>query len=383
MNEDRVRAELTAVETPDADAAEHRAWSVVRSAYLAREPVPPRRRRTRAVIALATVGAVVVGLASPPGRAFVDRVRKAVGVERAAPALFELPAPGRLLVASDDGVWVASEDGSKRRIGAYREAAWSPYGKFVAAARRNELSALEADGTVRWTLARRDVRSPRWGGTRTDTRIAYFSEGRLRVVAGDGTADTTTGPSTATQVPPAWKPDSIFELAYAPSPRRVAVLSKLGWERIAPVGGIRKLEWSTDGRRLLVVGRVGVRVYDERGRVVGRDDPSDATRDLDATFLRGSHRVVAIRFAGGTSTLFDVNGNGRPRFVAAGRLTQVVGAPDGSGVMLAWPTADQFVFVRLRGTRAVRAIANVSAQFRSRTFPRVEGWISSADARTG
>ena len=42
---------------------------------------------------------------------------------------------------------------------------------------------------MRWSLARPDVRFPRWGGTKTDTRIAYLSGGQLRVVGGDGKGD--------------------------------------------------------------------------------------------------------------------------------------------------------------------------------------------------
>ena len=87
------------------------------------------------------------------------------------------------------GVWVVQEDGSKRLLGEYREASWSPFGRFVVAVRENELAALEPDGDVRWTLPRRDVTSPSWAGTETDTRIAYFDGSGIRVVAGDGTGD--------------------------------------------------------------------------------------------------------------------------------------------------------------------------------------------------
>src|SRR5919108_369433 len=51
-------------------------------------------------------------------------LHETVGIEHAQPALFSLPSPGRLLVASDAGVWVVREDGSKRLLGPYREASW-------------------------------------------------------------------------------------------------------------------------------------------------------------------------------------------------------------------------------------------------------------------
>ena len=74
-------------------------------------------------------------------------VRRAVGIEGAKPALFSLPAPGRLLVHSDAGVWVAQPDGSRRLLGPYEEGSWSPLGRYVVATRANELVTLEREGT--------------------------------------------------------------------------------------------------------------------------------------------------------------------------------------------------------------------------------------------
>jgi hypothetical protein len=72
--------------------------------------------------------------------------------------------------------------------------------------------ALTPDGAVRWTLARPDVRLPRWGGTRADTRIAYFSGGRLRVVGGDGKGDRLVDADAALRAPE-WRPGHV--LVYA------------------------------------------------------------------------------------------------------------------------------------------------------------------------
>ena len=183
-----MKQELERIQIPDEDGARERSWAVVSAAFAEREPQPSRRSwKPVAAVALAVV--VVAGLLSPPGRAVLDEIRQVVGVEESAPALFSLPAPGRLLVTADSGVWIVDEDGSKRLLGDYREASWSPFGRFVVAARANELVALTPGGTVRWSLARPEVRLPRWGGNRTDTRIAYFSRGQLRVVGGDGKGD--------------------------------------------------------------------------------------------------------------------------------------------------------------------------------------------------
>ena len=173
--------------------AEERTWETVRRAY---EERPPRRRpEHRRLVALATLVAlgsvVTAAVLSAPGRAVFERVREAVGVEHAAPALFSLPANGRLLVVSagEGGVWIVDSDGLKRRIGTYEDAAWSPHGLYLVATRPDELAALGPDGRVRWSLARPGVRYPPWEGTRTDTRIAYVTDSGLRVVAGDGTGD--------------------------------------------------------------------------------------------------------------------------------------------------------------------------------------------------
>ncbi len=210
-------------EIPPPEGAEERAWQVVRSAYEERTPSPRERNVWRPVLVLAAVAVVAGAVASPPGQAVLDSIREAVGIERAQPALFSLPAPGRLLVEASDGVWVARDDGSKRRLGGWREASWSPFGRFVVVARANELAALEPDGDVRWSLARPNVRFPRWAGDSIDTRIAYLSGTSLRVVAGDGTGDRLLRRNVAAAAP-AWLPGEGFRLAYTDRSGRTVVV---------------------------------------------------------------------------------------------------------------------------------------------------------------
>ena len=76
------------------------------------------------------------------------------------------------------------------QLGTYADAEWSPHGLYVVATRRNELTALDVDKGVRWSLARHDVAWPAWTGSRTDTRIAYLAASGLRVVGGDGHGDS-------------------------------------------------------------------------------------------------------------------------------------------------------------------------------------------------
>ena len=219
---------------------------------------------------------------SSPGRSVVHSLREAVGVQHAEPALFSVPTSGDLLVTSRRGLWLVHRDGSKRLLGRYRDATFSPHGLFIAATRANQLVALDPKGNVRWTLARPAPQFPAWTGTRTDTRITYVSNGRLRMVAGDGTGDH-------------------------------------------PVAG---------GRR----GASGT-------------------------------GTAAIRRHGGQS---EVVAGGRVVFRGTGVFDQALRSPNHRWLLVTWPTADQWVFVRPETPRRIVGASRISVQFGG--FPRVQDW---------
>jgi hypothetical protein len=298
---------------PNEHDAEERAWAVVRRAYAAREPVTWPRRHARLLIAGALVAAGVAAVLSPPGRSVVHSLRKAVGVEGAQTELFSLPSPGRLLVSGQGGTWIVNADGSRRRLGPYRDAALSPHGLFIAATRPSELVALDPQGSVRWTLPRRSPRFPAWTGTRTDTRIAYLAGGKLHVVAGDGTGDRTIGP--AAPVRPVWLPG------------RVVVYSN----------GRRRIAYDVDS-----------------GSVVRRFELPRG----GPTVRRGAQQS-------------EVVAGGHVRFRGTGVFDQVVRSPDGRWLLVTWPTADQWVFVRSE-PRKIVGVSRIRSQFGG--FPRVDGW---------
>jgi hypothetical protein len=305
-----VRRELERLEIPGEHEARERSWRLALVAFGAREG-EPRRRSRRPLVALTAILGVVAGLLSPPGRAVLDELRQVVGVERSQPALFSLPTAGRLLVTADSGAWVVDRDGSKRRLGDYREASWSPFGRYVVASRRDELVAL-TPGELRWSLARPDVRYPRWGGTMTDTRIAYLSGGALRVVGGDGKGDRLLDARAAAGAP-VWRAGAAHVVVYAR-------------------------------------GNGSVRAVDaDSGEVLDRDAPRSELGRADAAVVR--------RLLG-----------------PSGRYADPVRSPDGRWLAVGWPEADQLVFLRTRGRKQIRAISNVSRQFRSRTFPTISGW---------
>ena len=370
---------LERVVIPDAEAAGGRAREVVLAAFSAREPAPGRSRAPLVALGAALVAAAAVAIASPPGRAVVDRVREIVGVERAQPALFSVPGGGRLLVDAADGTWVVDANGKKRLLAGYHDASWSPFGRFLVAVRDNELAALEPDGSVRWTLARRGVQSPVWTGTPADTRIAYVDRSGIRIVAGDGVSDRLLAP--AETGPLAWRPGRGFALAYASGSElrlQDAATGRVLWR--ATIHGNPRLhtdlEWSTDGRRVLVVNDGTLHVFDARGGLVARRAPTEG-RIVDATFVSATHRVLVARRVGGESTVSDL-ATGRPVFTGTGVFDEITSSPDGRRIAVEWRTADQWVFVGADGTRSIRAFSGIAAQFRGE--PVIDGWCCRASA---
>jgi hypothetical protein len=378
MNERRLRELLREAELPPTDR--QRVFAAIRQAFAERQRISWPRRHAPALALAAVAAAVAAAAFSPPGRAVIDHLREAIGVEHAQPALFSLPAPGQLLVTSSAGSWVVSQDGSRRLLGPYREASWSPFGRFVVAARDNELAALEPGGAVRWTLGRPRVRFPRWTGTRTDTRIAFLTPSGLHVVAGDGTGDRLVARDVGLAVAPAWRPGprDVRTLAYAGLKGRVTVVEPdtgAVLYRTQSLPEPRTLAWSPNGT-LAVVTRTGVEIYAGRKRIAQRR-------------LVG---VVAVAFAPDGDRLAVLRRNelllyepllSAPRrlFASAGRLAGLAWSSNGNWLLVGWPSADQWLFVRSNGRHRLVAISNVSAQFRSSTFPRLEGWCCSQSSR--
>jgi len=363
-----VNRRLARIPLPDESGARDRAWRLVGAAYSEREAVGRPRRRVWPLAAAATAAAVVAAALTPPGMAVLDSIRRAVGVEHAERALYSLPAIGRILAVSQQGgAWVVHPDGSKRRLGDYRDAAWSPHGRFVAATTTDELRALEDNGKVHWTLARRGIASPSWGGTDTDTRIAYTSQGNLRIVAGDGTGDRLL--SKATRGPYAWRPGSAHDLAYVAGGQarlQNTDTGKLLWHATVRGTPATGMAWSGDGRQLLVLTRGGLVVLDDRGREVrriGGAGPAALSPKGDLAYVRrgpaGSSQVVL--------------GDGRRVFSGTGDFTSLAWSPDGRWLLMAWPTANQWVFVRVAGPRKIAAAAAISRQFGG-SFPTIRGW---------
>jgi dipeptidyl aminopeptidase/acylaminoacyl peptidase len=290
---------------------------------------------------------------------------------------FSLPGGGRLLVVSrgDGHVWLVSADGSRRVLGRYADAEWSPHGLYVVATAPDAVTALDPEGRVRWTLARRDARSPRWEGTRLDTRIAYLTAGGLRVVAGDGTGDRLLAAGVA-RTAPAWDPARLHTLAYVAHGTLVLQdvdTGRIAW-RVRLDATPSALAWSDDGRRLAAVSPHSIFIVDRNGRET-RTATLLENVFTEAAFRPRTHLLAAVERDAGRSVVRLLRTDGpigqRLVFAGAGRFGDLAWSPGGRWLLVDWRSADQWVF--LRGAR-VRAVANIARQFvgDERREPRLE-----------
>lgn len=395
MNEDRLRTLLREEPVPGGAEAERRGLALIERTYAERR-APSRPVLPRLAVALAVSALLAALLLTPAGAAvrhWIGDVFTA-GVHNAQPALTEVPGGGRLLVQSSRGPWVVRPDGSRRLLGRYDEASWSPHGLFVAAASGRTLSAIEPDGTPHWSIsATGAVSDPRWSPS--GFRIAYLAGRSLGVIRADGTDDRRLGP--ATPVAPAWFPLGAYLLAYVDATRRLRVVEADTARALATASaspGVTALGWSADGRTLLEVSPRGIwlrplRIEKLAGGIQLGDSrriplPTDATVRT-AAFAPHGRSIAALverRDPKGAprSEALLVDGNRAPRrlFAVSGRLTQLAWSPDGSRLLLAWPAADQWLFQPV-GRGHLQAIGNISSIFspglRGRApFPRVEGW---------
>jgi hypothetical protein len=386
MNAKRALAEFRA---PAEAAAERRAWEVIRA--VADDRVPARRRRGWRVAIVPAVVVIAGALALSPAGASVRRwIDRALGEPHPAGALFALPSPGRVLVSGSGGTWIVRSDGSTRRLGAWRQASWSPHGIFVAVASGDRLAVVDPRGTIRWTLARPAVSDPRWFSP-TGYRVAYRSRSQLRVAAGDGTGDRLVAGDVAAAAP-AWRPGHAYQLAYLTRHGiltvRDADTSRVLWT--ARAKDARALTWSTDGVRLLAAGRRRAVVYSADGAVLATVPSPDHQPILDASLSPDGHKLALI--LGGPANELAVTSIGSRRALLRRLLTgaglrQLAWSPDQQWLLVSWPIADQWVFIRAAGRPRIAAVSRIAQQFQARPsptgFPRLEGWCCTAKGAPG
>jgi len=366
-----VRRELERIEVPGEHEARERSWELVRAAYRAREPVGRRVGLVRPLLAAAALVLVAAAL-SPPGRAVLDAVRETIAEDESQG--LTLPAPGRLLVESTRGAWIVSADGAKRFLGPFRDPTWSPHGLYVGAVRGSELVAVDPKGTRRWGLPDRRAAEPRWAPS--GFRIAYLARDGLRVVAGDGTGDRLLDARSA-RVAPAWRPGAAHVLAYADAAGRVTAVDVDSRRRLwrTPAGRrVAQLEWSTDGRRLLVRRARFVDVLTAAGAPwTGVRIPNGVV--TAAAFRPGSHGIAVAYRKGGRTQVF-AEGVRRILFAGAGDVDDLVWSPNGRWLLVSWSAARQWVFVRAAGRPRVLTASSLERQFEGSELPEIGGWTA-------
>jgi hypothetical protein len=391
-NDERVRAALREVPAPGESQAEERGWAVVREAFIEREAIrPPRGVRARAGLAGLVAGLVAVVALTPAGAEVREWIADAieVGEEDARPVLGSLPAPGAVLTESREGVWILREDGSRRRLGDYDLATWSAHGRYVGVTDGRELLALTTTGEVRWSIrgpAR--IEALDWSSDE-GFRVAYVASGELRIAAGDGTTNAVFREAVGSPAI-AWQPESdpdlaLHLLAFVNGKGHVTLADTDSGEvlwRSAKVGAeVESLQWSADGERLLVAGDGFGYVVDAEGNSVLKAVAAGASA---ATLAPSGDSVAAVRPSGkggaelaliptGPSTEEEVLYPNPPR--TSGTFGAPTFSPDGNWILLPWPEADQWLFVRVADRRIIPV--DISRQLDptgAASFPNVAGW---------
>jgi dipeptidyl aminopeptidase/acylaminoacyl peptidase len=413
MTEDRLRELLRADPSAAEREGEERGWAVVKAAYAERTPGRQPRSQRSLILALAGAALLVALLMSPAGAQVREWIEDVVqpGEEHAASSLTALPAPGRLLVTSEHGPWIVNEDGSKRALGPYNEASWSPNGRFVAVSRDHELVAVVADAesvgepvkTIRWSYtAPSPVHDIAWSPS--GVRVAFRAGDELSLIGGDASDPHVLVPDVA-PVAPAWKPLSAAErrtvdpatgatsearnvLAYVGADQAVRVIDVNSgrelWHSAPFNGGVHALAWSPSGRSLLALGTGFYSLYGRDGRVQLKGGVTGATA---AAF---SPTGDEIAFLGATETgtgtrsvvsLIDPEGEARDRrlYARPGRFSDLTWSPDGSTLLVSWPAPDQWVFLDPDKPGKLKAVTGIGRQFDPggrgpAAFPRVSGW---------
>jgi hypothetical protein len=415
VKRDRLRELLRDAPVPEEREAEERGLRIISAAFRERTPTPRSQPRARLALALAAALALPALVLSPAGGSVRDWIGDVFepGVEDAEPVLTRLPGGGRLLVDSAQGPWLVHPDGSRRLLGDYEEAGWSPRGLYVVAVKDRTLVALEPDGDPRWSLSRpQPIADPRWSSF-PGYRIAYRAGDSLRVVAGDGTDDALLARGVK-PIPPSWRPGPAHVLAYVDGGGALRIVNTDTGTPLAslgPLAGVSTLSWAPDGTALLQVATSEVRLTELRSQKIGAKLAVAATHTVplppgatvravafspdgeelalllsvrapvDPPFRSEKARELTGLGQASQVLLADRRGNSARRLMSApGRLDHLAWSPDGRRLLITWRDADQWLFIPAAGRGRTTAVDRISRQFspgaERPSFPAVDvsGW---------
>jgi WD40 repeat protein len=140
------------------------------------------------------------------------------------------------------------------------------------------------------------------------------------------------------------------------------------------------LVWSSDGQRLVAVTGKVLSVFSDEGK--GIETIRLPRRAMAAVFAPRGHRLAVI-LAGAreTTMIYDIDHPARPAqqlFAGSGRFTGIAWSPDGNWLLLAWQSANQWLFIHLPPKQQIKAVSVIAAQFNSGrdnvVFPTLNGW---------
>jgi hypothetical protein len=359
---------------PGEGAARERARRTVLAAHAA----SPRRSRPRtAAVAAAVVLAVAgAGALTRPGQAVGEWLGQRLeamdrpAVPKPLPQRqtgLDLPARGRLLVASGRRLWIVDPGGARKSIGHWTAGSWSPHGYHVAVVSGHTLAAIRPDGTVRWRHAGgARAADPRWSPD--GLNIAYRAGSKIHLIYGNGLHDVAL-PGRAAPAAPAWKPTDANTVAWARADGTVVVQDAYTglvlWRHRG--GPVRRLSWSADGKRLLIAGRRHAAVYTLAGGPPRSLRLRPGEELTAAAFAPTGGRLALAVFAGGV-TRVSLLGSRSALVEPPGRLRSLTWSADGQWVIA--PSNDQWLVARARGGLGVVSIS--AKRFGGST--RMLGW---------
>jgi hypothetical protein len=394
--EERLRSRLREQPLPGEGEAAARSWPVVEAALAERGPAAsPRRVVLRLAIVAALLCVGLVAALTPAGAEVGHWIedRFADRGDPAGPAFAGLPAGGSVLTISRTGAYAIDADGGAQWLGSFTDAGWSPRGVHVVGVNGRRLTAVDATGIVKWTLAReRRVHDPSWS-TGLGYAVAYLESRTLRVVAGTGEPSTDRALRRGVAaVTPAWRPRSDQVLTYATAGGAIETLDVVSgralWRaRGGASGPPVALAWSRNGRRLVALSSRSVTVLDVSGHVLRTIALPAAGRELA---LHPAGRRAAVVIGGpaavgraadvgggaGSTRVLDVplRGAGEPRQLFQGGVDGLAWSRDGRRLLLGWRDADEWLLLG-PGGRVRRALHGVSGELGAAGgFPRVAGW---------
>ena len=191
---------------------------------------------------------------------------------------------------------------------------------------------------------------------------------------------------------PAWRPDDAHVLAYVDRRERVnlvAVDSGTRLWRTPRLRDVEQLAWAPGGHRLLAVGGDQIYRLDPRRRTTSYTAidwvPGAADQIEYMAVAPRTGRIALVRAADSGRREVRVE-LARPRerllFTARGPLPGLAWSPDGRRLLVPWPDADQWIFLRPGGGGRPVAVANMSRQFmpgaREPAFPDSVQWCCPA-----